>query len=124
MDPRRLRELIAWLTDGARSARTPMALLEQTCGRLVAAGLPLWRAAAFVRTLHPDVYGRSFVWRPGADVVVNTADFDLPESAQFTRSPLTILYASGREVRYEPPRKGRAPKAIARTHRGSTDSAL
>jgi adenylate cyclase len=56
--------------------------------------------AAFVRTLHPDVYGRSFVWRKGAEVVVNTADFDLPESPQFTRSPLAALYASGHEVRY------------------------
>src|SRR5262249_61654683 len=66
MDPSRLKETIEWLTDGARSARTPMALMAETCERLVAAGLPLWRAAAFVRTLHPDVYGRSFVWRRGA----------------------------------------------------------
>jgi adenylate cyclase len=100
MDPRRLKELIDWLTDGARSTRTPMALLEETGERLVAAGLPLWRAAAFVRTLHPDVYGRSFVWRQGAEVVVGTAGFDLPESAEFIRSPLAMLYASGHEVRY------------------------
>ena len=72
MDTQRLKETIEWLTDGARSARTPMALLEETCERLVAAGLPLWRVAAFVRTLHPDVYGRSFVWRRGADVVAGS----------------------------------------------------
>ncbi len=77
-----------------------MALLAQTCERLVAAGVPLWRAAGFVKTLHPDAFGRSFVWRSGAEVVVGTAGFDLPESPEFIRSPLAILYQSGHEVRY------------------------
>jgi adenylate cyclase len=77
-----------------------MALLSQTCERLVDAGLPLWRVGAFVQTLHPDAFGRSFVWRPGAEVVVGTIDFDMPESPEFTRNPLAILYGSGHEVRY------------------------
>lgn len=95
-----LRRLVVWLMDGARSARTPMALLAQTCERLVDAGLPLWRVGAFVQTLHPDAFGRSFVWRPGAEVVVSTIDFDMPESPEFTRNPLALLYGSGHEVRY------------------------
>src|SRR5215472_16532858 len=92
-----LEKLIKWLMDGAP---TPTKLLSETCERLTAAGVPLWRVGVFVKTLHPDAYGRSFVWRPGADVVINTAGFDLPESPQFTQSPLAILYASGHEVRY------------------------
>jgi adenylate cyclase len=100
MNAPELKKLIDWLMDGARSAPTPVALLAQTCERLVAAGLPLWRGAAFVKTLHPDMFGRSFVWRRGAEVVVGNADFDLPESPQFIRSPLAILYNSGHEVRY------------------------
>jgi adenylate cyclase len=100
MDPARLQETIDWLMDGARSAPTPKALMAQTCERLVAAGLPLSRGAAFVRSLHPDIFGRYFVWRPEAGVVVNEANFDLPESPQFTQSPLAILYESGHEVRY------------------------
>src|SRR5437667_2293489 len=95
-----LQRLIDWLMDGARSARTPMALLSQTCERLVAAGLPLWRVGAFVQTLHPDAFGRSFIWRLGAEVVVNTASLDLPETPEFTRSPIAIVYNSGHEVRY------------------------
>jgi adenylate cyclase len=100
MNAPELQKLIDWLMDGARSAPTPTALLAQTCERLVAAGVPLWRGAAFVKTLHPDMLGRSFVWRPGAEVVVGSADFDLPESPEFIRSPLAILYGSGHEVRY------------------------
>src|SRR5579872_6209041 len=94
------RKVIDWLVDGARSAKTPVALMADTCELMVAAGMPLWRVGVFVQTLHPDVFGWSFVWRKGADVAVNAAGFDLPESPQFTRSPLAILYASGREVRY------------------------
>jgi adenylate cyclase len=95
-----LRKLTDWLMDGARSAPTPTALLSQTCERLVDAGVPLWRVAAFVQTLHPDMLGRSFVWRPGAEVVVGTANFDVFESDEFTRNPLAILYSNGHEVRY------------------------
>jgi adenylate cyclase len=100
MDATRLQDTIDWLSDGARSARTPVALMEQTCERLVDAGVPLSRAAVFVQSLHPDVFGRGFFWRPGTEVVVREASFDLPESPQFTQSPLAILYASGHEVRY------------------------
>lgn len=100
MDSARLRATIDWLMDGARPARLPTELLSHTCERLVAAGLPLWRVGVFVQTLHPDVYGFGFVWRRGAQVVVNTAGFDLPESPEFIRSPLRLLFNSGNEVRY------------------------
>ena len=95
MNASSLEHLTAWLIDGARSAGTPVALLRETCERLVAAGVPLWRVGAFVRTLHPDTYGRSFIWRQGGEVVVNTADFDLPDSPPFRQSPLALLYGSG-----------------------------
>ena len=100
MDASRLQNTIDWLMDGARSTRTPTALLRETCERIVGAGVPLSRGAAFVQSLHPDVFGRAFVWRPGAEVVVSEAGFDLPESSRFTQSPLAVLYASGHEVRY------------------------
>jgi adenylate cyclase len=95
-----LRKLTDWLIDGARSAVSPTRMMAETCERLVAAGLPLWRVGVFVRTLHPDIFGRSFTWRPGTEVVVTIADFDLPDSPLFKNSPLAILYGSGEEVRY------------------------
>jgi adenylate cyclase len=100
MNAPELQKIMDWLIHGARSARTPMALLSQTCERLVAAGLPLCRVGAFVKTLHPDAFGRSFIWRPGAEVVVNTANLDMPESPEFTRNPIAIVYNSGHEARY------------------------
>jgi adenylate cyclase len=100
MNTSELQKLTAWLSDGARSAANPMQMLSETCERMVQAGVPLWRVGAFVRTLHPDVFGRSFVWRQGAEVVVSAADFKLPESPEFIHSPLAILYGSGEEVRF------------------------
>jgi adenylate cyclase len=101
MNASEIEKFTRWLMDGARSASTPPEFLKESCERLVVAGLPLWRVAAFVQSLHPDAFGRSFVWRAGADeVVVNTAGFDLPESERFRQSPLAILYASGCEVRH------------------------
>jgi adenylate cyclase len=100
MNAAELHDLIDWLIDGARSASGPTELMAQACERGVKAGLPLWRVAVFVRTLHPDLYGVAFYWKPGADVVVNNADFDPRETQEFRNSPLSLLYQSGREVRY------------------------
>src|SRR5438034_9010550 len=88
-----------WLAAGARSAPTPQKLMGDLCERLVASGLPLWRVGVFVRTLHPNVFGRSFVWRPGAGVTMATADFDVTESDEYRTSPLAVLFATGMEVR-------------------------
>jgi adenylate cyclase len=93
-----LQKLTDWLIDGARSAG-PL-LMAQTCERLVLAGLPLWRVGVFVRTLHPDIFGRNFIWRPGAEVVVGSVDFDIQNSPEFRNSPLAIVFGEGREVRH------------------------
>ena len=95
-----LQKVTDWLIDGARSASSPTQIMAETCERLIQAGLPLWRVGVFVRTLHPDIFGHSFVWRPGAEVVVNSADFDIQDSPEFRNSPLAILYDKGQEGRY------------------------
>jgi adenylate cyclase len=94
-----LQKLSEWLIDGARSAPSPTRMMAETCERLVAAGLPLWRVGVFVRTLHPDIIGRNFVWRPGAEVVVGSANYDMLDSPDFLNSPLAIVFREGREVR-------------------------
>ena len=88
MDTQKLQGLIDWLMDGARSAPSPPAFLKETCERLIDCGIPLWRAAAFVTTLHPDTYGRAFIWRRGGEVVVQSADFDILDTPEFKNSPV------------------------------------
>jgi len=94
-----LQKLTDWLIDGARSAPSPPRMMAETCERLVAAGLPLWRVGVFVRTLHPDIIGRNFIWRPGAEVVVGSANYETLDSPGFRNSPLAIVFGEGREVR-------------------------
>ena len=94
-----LQKLTGWLIDGARSAPNPPRMMAETCERLVTAGLPLWRVGVFVRTLHPDIIGRNFIWRPGAEVVVGSANYDMLDSPEYLSSPLAIVFNEGREVR-------------------------
>jgi adenylate cyclase len=100
MDASELNNVVDWLTDGARSAKTSPAFLAQTCEKLIAAGIPLWRVAAFVTTPHPDLFGRAFIWRLGSEVVVNAAKSDLPTTPEFKQSPLVLVYDSQKEVRF------------------------
>jgi adenylate cyclase len=100
MNTAEFQTIVDWLIDGARSASGPNQLMAQACERSVKAGLPLWRVAVYVRTLHPDMFGVGFFWRPGAEVIVNIQDFDARDTPEFQRSPLSILYSKGQEVRY------------------------
>jgi adenylate cyclase len=95
-----LRKIIDWLIDGARSAASPPLMFAETCERLLLTGLPLWRVGLFVRTLHPDIIGRNYIWRRGAEVVAGTADHHFQDSPEFKSSPLAIVFGEGREVRY------------------------
>jgi adenylate cyclase len=94
-----LQKLTDWLIDGARSAASPSRMMAETCEGLVAAGLPLWRVGVFVRTLHPDIFGRNFIWRPDAEVELGTVDFNILDAPEFQASPLAIVFRQGLEVR-------------------------
>jgi adenylate cyclase len=93
------QKITDWLIDGARSAPSPTQMMADTCERIVQAGLPLWRVGVFVRTLHPDIFGRNFIWRPGAEVEVGTVDFHILDSPEYRSSPLAIVFSEGVEVR-------------------------
>ena len=99
MDASKLQELTDWLIDGGRSATSPKRFMAECCERMVAAGLPLWRVGVFVRTLHPEIYGRNFIWKPGAEVELGTVDYNILESPDFHTSPLIIVFQQGLEVR-------------------------
>src|SRR6201996_7329309 len=123
MDRSALERLTLWLMDGAPSATNPLAFLQQVCERLVEAGVPLHRVGASVRTLHPDLIGRAFVWRPGKEGTITPITLDMLESPLFKDSPLAVLYATGREVRYrlDDPESRRFPFFDEMREEGVTD---
>jgi adenylate cyclase len=118
-----LQKTIDWLVNGARSAPSPPQMMAETCERLVRAGIPLSRVNIFIRTLHPDIFGFSFVWRPGEEVTVTSASFDAPDSQEFKSSPLAILYETASEVRYrlDDPESARFPFLDDMRAEGVTD---
>jgi adenylate cyclase len=99
MTPSDTRKTADWLIDGARSAPEPHQVLTQLSERLVACGIPLWRVAVFVRTLHPNVMGRRFIWRPGAAVEITEAPFELLETAEYRDSTVVRVYQTGCAIR-------------------------
>jgi adenylate cyclase len=74
-------------------------VLAHLCEQLVQAGIPLWRVAVFVRTLHPEIMGRRFIWQLGAGVTITEGLFDLLEDDQFLNSPIVAVINSGRTIR-------------------------
>jgi adenylate cyclase len=95
-----IQPVIDWLVEGARPARLPQDVLIDTCRRTVAAGLPLYRVGVFVRTLHPNVLGRAFIWQADKGAVeVAEAAHDLLDSEVFLKSPIRVVFTENVEVR-------------------------
>ena len=91
--------IAAWLVDGARSAARSEDVLTEFCVRLTASGLPLWRAAVYVYTLHPDIVARRFLWRPGQATDVAEASFAMAKAEELSTSPIAHIRTTGESIR-------------------------
>ena len=94
-----VRAALEWLIDGAPTAQRPENVLAELCGRLQVCGLPLHRVAVFVRTLHPNVMGRRFLWRPDREVEVSERPHGLLEEQSYLASPIALVFGGGGTVR-------------------------
>jgi len=75
-------------------------VLLQFCHRLDALGVPLYRAGVFVRTLHPNVLGRAFIWQADRDAVeITEAAHEMLESEVFLKSPIRRVFTEHAEIR-------------------------
>jgi adenylate cyclase len=88
-----------WLVDGAPGTSTPMDVISKMAPELVAAGVAIDRLEAFVRTLHPHIVGRSFVWEPGKAVLVRENKYAYLQSPEFLESPVAEVFKTGIGVR-------------------------
>jgi adenylate cyclase len=89
----------AWLANGAHPAVRAEDLLDELCAWLSAFGIPLSRAALFVRTLRPGVTGRRYLWRSETGTVAGTLSFELLDTDGFRVSPVTHVYATCKPLR-------------------------
>jgi adenylate cyclase len=88
-----------WLIDGASGAATSSEVFAGTCDRLAADGVPLFRAEAYVRTLHPQFAGRGFAWRRGEGVGVVEADH-AGDLGNALASPIGWVFHTGKSARH------------------------
>lgn len=100
--PRDARSVVDWLIDGARTEHTPQDVLAELCDRLVAGGLPLHRVAIFVRTLHPNVMGRRFLWRRGQAVQISERPHAMLEEDTYLASPIALVFRGQGTIRRRP----------------------
>ena len=91
--------VIEWLMGGARSAVEPVQVMSEFCEGLVRCGVPLSRVAVFVRTLHPQIMGRRFLWRPDAEVEIREAPYEVLDTAAYRENPFARVRETGGEIR-------------------------
>jgi adenylate cyclase len=92
--------VLEWLAGGALSGPESQDVLAQMCDRLVSSGVPLWRVAVFVRTLHPDVMGRRFLWQAESGVTTADALHGIVDTNEFRNSPVVAVYTTGKMLRW------------------------
>jgi adenylate cyclase len=76
---RKIIALHVWAVEKGLAGTEAVPLFDGLCQRLVEAGVPLWRAWAGMRTLHPQWGGYSYLWQRDRNAI---------EPAQFERGEL------------------------------------
>jgi adenylate cyclase len=99
IDPHLLAEAIDWMIDGCVSAPTAELVLNQTCERLTACGVPLAHAAVFVRTLHPEIMGRRWFWQPDGGSEGLDLGHDTMDNPEYRASPIKYVFDEGKPLR-------------------------
>ena len=89
--PVRKTELLRWLTEEGRFAPDIGRLLEVLCEKLTALGVPIARATAHVRTLHPEFRGATRIWRRGESIEIRTTRHGIEFTSDYQNSPIQYI---------------------------------
>src|SRR5258708_22189148 len=91
----RKTELFGWLTKEGRFAPDIGRLLEVLCEKLTALGVPIARATAHVRTLHPEFRGVTRIWRRGESIEIRTTRHGIEFTSDYQNSPIQYIIETG-----------------------------
>ncbi len=93
-------EVIDWMLREGRRHTRMREFGDEMCRRIVAAGIPLWRAFCGVRTLHPLIAATGYVWyrdEPGASRLIAT--YETQTKDFYRNSPPIAVQESGEPMR-------------------------
>mgnify|MGYP001796224872 CR=1 FL=1 len=92
--------MAAWLLrEGWRNANQRL-LFQEVGHRLNQAGVPVWRMAAFIPTLHPELFADSFFWnRDSGKARYEQAPHGVQQQPSFQNSPLLEVGRTGKALR-------------------------
>lgn len=80
-------ELTSWLVGTARVALAPIEIVAQTCERLLAAGVPLWRVRVGQRLMNPLIGAWGVLWLRGTGAQEYTIPRGVLATSSFAGSP-------------------------------------
>jgi adenylate cyclase len=86
-----IQDISDWLMEQGLSEGDYGELLSEFCERLNAAGIHVMRSMMAMRTLHPTIDARGFIWRRGEDMDMDNFTTDRGPTDAFLRSPLAYL---------------------------------
>lgn len=80
--------IVEWLASDVCHDCSLTELIEGLGEHLNAAGLPVDRLVLHLRTLHPEILGRTLAWSPGEDVEVHDRIHGIETTAAFGNTPV------------------------------------
>src|SRR5271170_1153237 len=92
---RQVIELHVWAVRQGLLGTAAAELFDGFCQRLVLAGLPLWRAYAAMRTLHPQWGGYGYTWQRELNAI-EPAQYGRGDGPNWLTSPFAYLLGQGR----------------------------
>jgi len=87
-----------WIVNDLTESRPDM-FLQRIAERLVAEGVPIGRCAKLIRTPHPTLMGRTYMWIKGEGVRVTTVPTQARTDERFLHSPVYPVFEEGAVVR-------------------------
>ena len=91
--------IIEWLSSDESHGVDDAGLIAGLGRRLRAAGLPVDRLSLHLRTLHPEIMGRRWIWHPKTGVTASSVGYDLFDNPEYRYSPIKYVFDEGKRVR-------------------------
>ncbi len=92
-------DIQGWLLSEGRRIERSRDLIGELCERLVAAGVPLWRAVFSIRTIHPQILAIGYAWKRGGTAVERQMGHDIDNDPAYLRSPFKVIHDGAGGVR-------------------------